>query len=261
MPEIDVYRRLLENYYSRLEAHYRDYKEYLVEPPKDFLKAKSEVFGIDLEKIEVVPIFICGIRNELKKAVIIDSRRATDLDLPRPPEDKIPVDNVLPVNLKEYTHILRPNSLNHLKELVGAPSEVHQVRTQTNASAFNLPFSGSQLWPVELRHLPTEKNFQFEALRPEQRLAVQNMGLNLLHGSVDTEMIKQRPYAAIVDHVLRRASQLPTFLCNDLIVCPDEKVFFSNYAAVYFNNVLVVGNGEIHLGNHTKLHAYQIRHI
>jgi len=53
---------------------------------------------------------------------------------------------------------------------------------------------------------------------------------------------------------------VPVFVGNDLIVCEDEEVEFNGYAAVYFNNVVVFGNGKINLGSNTKLHAYQIRH-
>jgi hypothetical protein len=50
-------------------------------------------------------------------------------------------------------------------------------------------------------------------------------------------------------------------LAQDLIVCPDQVVYLRSFAALYFNNVIVYGNGQIFFGPGTKLHAYQIKHV
>jgi hypothetical protein len=82
-----------------------------------------------------------------------------------------------------------------------------------------------------------------------------------VYGYADPEVVLQRPYRAVHDYIIDLVSQAPVFVLKDLVVCDDEKVEFSGFSTVRFNNVIIEGSGEIVLGNNTKMHAYQVKKV
>lgn len=241
--EIKEMQQVFESHYLLWEKQYKKYKNYLVDPPEEFLKEKGEIFGIDLVgwKQKVLPIVICALSSGLKHEPLILAK-----DQPKLPYN--------PIDPEKYTVTVRPQSIDHLKHLVGVPNEVHEQSKKLNISAQIV-----QRFAAQMRHLPAD--FKFEALENKERMAVRSMSMNMVYGYVDAEMMKQQPYANIIDHIMERAETIPAFVGSDLLVCPGESVKFQNYPAIYFNNVIVVGDGQINIGNNAKLHAYQIRHI
>jgi len=241
MRDMKIYRSSLEAGFDRMETEFRKHEQYLVDPPTEFVKAKAEVFQVAPDVIDAaLPIFYCG-HPELPV-----------LDL-NPKKKYGPPTVIDPV---AYTHAVAVKSLDHLKNLVGVPGSTQRARAKLNV-AQRLPACTQ----IELRDLPATKCIELDSLDARQRLAVHRLGAALLHGPVDDAALELQPYAAVVRYLLARASALPTFVGSDLIVCPHHTVRFTQYAAVYFNNVIVYAGGKIHLGNNTKLHAYQIRHV
>lgn len=226
---------------DHVESQVRVHKDQFVQPTPEFVKEKSEVFQIDRGSIEKRPaIFMCP--PSVPHKVVFHPTKRFDPSI---------------YEVEPYLHQVSPKSLNHLKQLAGVPNEVHVHSQKQSGGCCS---HGLRLRAVQMHHLPTEETIHFNRLSAEQRAAVQDLSFNLLMGYADSTVAEKPPYKAIVDYVIGRVVALPVFVGKDLLVCPDQTVEFSGFAAVYFDNVVVVGNGRILLGNHTKLHAYQIKH-
>ncbi len=243
MPEPGKFRQVMESRLAVFQEQYDKHKNDLVQPPAAYIEAKSAVFGIKIADAigNVLPIFICAAET---RPIHLDPRKVYG-----PPTLDDPID------IPKYTHQVKAASIDQLKQLVGVPADATQLTTKMRVASH-----ASERWPVRTMDLPAVERFDFGKLARSERVAVHNMGLQILHGQIDAETIARPPYSAVADYLIERAKALPVFIGNDLVVCPGHSVSFSGYAAVYFNNVVVVGDGKIHLDNFTKLHSYQIRH-
>lgn len=225
---------------KRQAENLKQYKAHFVDPPGEFARAKAAVFQIDRATIEQrVPIFICGTAGRWTRFHPIKRFDPTIYET------------------GDYLHRITPKDLDHLKGLAGVPNEVYRASRERESAGCG---NGFRQWPVEMMHLPAEGTIQYNRLSPAQRVAVRDLSLNLLLGPVDAKRAAEAPYKAVIDSMISRVANLPTFVGKDLLVCPDETVEFDGFAAVYFDNVVVMGNGRILLGGSTKLHAYQIKH-
>jgi hypothetical protein len=214
------------------QAFPHDHQKHLVIPPPEYLRAKLEIFGRDLSTAPPLP-FICQHFKDYSVSISPDK----------------PFDPHIG-ELQKYIFTLKPESLDHLKEITGIPNQV----LEHNSSC-------AVRHDVCLHHLPPRDGFSFESLKQEQRTAVRNMALNLLYGPTNKERVSRPPLSGVVEFMLHQSARLPIFLAPDLVVCPNHKITFSGFAALVFNNVVVYGNGSIEPGNRAKLHAYQISHV
>jgi hypothetical protein len=163
-----------------------------------------------------------------------------------------------------YIHELRPRTVHDLKRWVGIPHEVAEKndavsflrQAQPEPQAFR---AGEP--PVGLHDLPTTRSFTFKRLGARERLAVRDVATQLLYGEAHDDRLKEQPYAAVVKYMLEEAKALPAFVGKDLLVCPGHTVSFPDFAVVYFNNVVLVGDGQVVLGRQAKLHAQQITRV
>jgi hypothetical protein len=208
-----------------------DHDKYLLQPSAEKLRAKLKVFGVDESSVYPMP-FICNLRQ---LTVVLTPMTKFDPSIGE---------------IERFVHYLKPQSLHELKALVGIPNQVMKNDT-----------SCGKRREVCMHHLPAQKSFSFQHLEPEQRSAVRDTAHNLLYGYVDEERARRQPLNAVVEYMLQASQNVPVFVAKDLVVCPGHKVEFKNFGALYFNNVLVYGTGQIKLGNHTKLHAQQVIHV
>jgi hypothetical protein len=222
---------------ARHDESLRNYREHFVEPPPEFVRKRLQTFDAEPAMIsELLAIIICGVDRWVKV------------------HPKFKFDPSI-YEIDPYVRYVNVRSLDHLKALAGVPNEVHEYARKYYGECVC-----ATKREVAWQHLPPP-GFRFDRLDSAERTAVHDLSFNLLHGHADEAMVSKPPYKSIADYLLQRAKVLPTFVGNDLLVCPDQTVQFSGFAAVYFNNVVVVGNGRIFLGAHTKLHAYQIKHL
>jgi hypothetical protein len=214
----------------------KDYKQHIMKPDLKKLESKLKLFGFSrVEEIPEMPL-ICRLKKQ--GPVILHPKHTFD------------------PHIGEISEFIRPitcDSIFKLKALVGVPNEVaaRERKLQT----------GTLMRKVQIQHLPVESKFRFTALDAPARIALTDMAHNLLHGYVEEDRIGRQPYKAVVDYMLGRARELPTFTAKELIVCPGETVYFSGFAAMFFLNVIVYGDGQIKMANNSKLHAYHIRHV
>jgi hypothetical protein len=260
--------------------HNEWWTEHLVEAPADWLQEQSGLFGIPRDSRSNEPVPICELRRLLKRLLGKEWIEITPIGppLPDPILERIPVLR----HPEGLVHLISAKSLDHLKELAGIPNGTilaAQRIAPGTASSFSLSHSfegeglsalaahaticGSRMAPrsVEFRHLPVTDRIVWEQLSSDQRTAVQNQAYNLVFGYADAVAIKQRPISTVVDHVLQRARRLPVFTAKDLIVCDEEQVVFSGFSALWFDNVIIEGSGQITLGQYTKLHSYNIKRV
>lgn len=215
----------------------KDYKQHIMKADLKKLAGKLRLFGYSsVEELPTLPL-IC----RLKKAgpIILHPKHKFDPHIGE---------------IRKFVRSITPDSLHTLKALVGVPNEValkEQRRLQT----------GTYIRKVQMQDLPVESKLRFKALDLQARTAVTDMAHNLLHGYAEDDRIKRQPYKSVVDYMLERAKDLPTFTANELIVCPGETIFFDGFAAMFFVNVIVYGDGQIKVSNNAKLHAYQIKHV
>jgi len=164
---------------------------------------------------------------------------------------------------RDFIHPLDPVSLDDLKNWFGVPNEA--ARRQLNET--RTMSANGQMWGrltrVRVKNLPTQRNFDFTRLDSEQRLAVRQMANNLLYGYVDAEEARRPQTAAVISYMLdqSRALHPKVFVAPNLIVCPDDHIVFDHIPVLYFNNILVYGEGQITTRGHTKIDAVQIRHV
>jgi hypothetical protein len=214
------------------------YKKHFLKPPPEALAKRLEIFGVSARDFEKAPqITICGIRE----TIVLHPKKQFDPHIVE--GDPSPV---------RFIHEVTPKSLEQLKELVGVPNRVLEKQLHKPTGP---------LRRVPMQHLPGGEKFEFAKLKPQQKRAVHDAAFNILYGHVDMEAAQRPPYRAITAYMLQRAAKIPTLVLKDLLVCPDQTVQFQAFGALYFNNVVVVGNGRIFLGDNTKLHAYQVTHV
>ncbi|MEI7993717.1 MAG: hypothetical protein WCH01_02315 [Methylococcaceae bacterium] len=240
-----------ENYSEWLHTSTTLLKQHALEPPDDFLRHKSEVFGIDIKaKVEnVLPIMVCqnlGILFNKHLPLIVAYKG--DL-IPGPPPD--PRSRFKYLGFDEYSYPVSINSIDNFKQLLGVPNTILEKKE----SSLNV----KARFPVSMNDLPTEKNFKIQNLDQRKRLAMQHMLTNVRFGYIDDEFRKSRTYE-VVDHWIKTEPKIPVFLGNDLLVCNNQCIEFHDYGAIYFNNVIVYGNGRIRLRG-ASLHAYHIKHV
>ena len=221
---------MMDSRYERYENHH-DHEKYLLKPPLEALRTRLKVFGVDESELQPLPL-ICNLKI---RQVVLTPRRKFDPTIGE---------------IETYVRYLSPRSLGELKELVGVPNRVMKNNTSC---------AGRR--DLCMHHLPGQKDFSFQTLDPEQRIAVRDAAHNLLYGYVDEDRASRGPLKAVSDYMLEVSQNLGVFVAQDLIVCPGHTIQFQNFAALYFNNVLVFGTGQIKLGNHTKLHAHQVIHV
>ena len=210
----------------------REHSKYLVKVDPEKLQAKLGLFGLQPADLHPMPL-ICNLK-EIGPIILTPKKRFD----PHVGE------------MDRYVHTITPRSIQELKELVGVPNRVMEK---------NVSYALRR--EVSLYQLPSQDEMSFESLEAERRTAVFDMAHNLVYGYADEERMSKPPLSGIVKFVLERSQELPLFVAQDLIVCPDETIEFNNFAALYFNNVVVYGSGRIKLGNNTKLHAVQVTHV
>jgi hypothetical protein len=214
---------------KRLAKH----RKHLLEPPPEFLAEKLKLFNTTTAEFSKLdPVLICALR---KMALIHPTRSKPKL-----------------IDIVSHTKAVTPETLDELKEIVGVPNR---------AFAKN-PRQVPQLHAVEARAVATlPATVTVSKLKPELKQTFFQASHNLLHGPTDARLLSRSGYKQTAAAMLRGAKRIPVFVAPDLIVCDGDEVTFGGYAALYFNNVIVYGSGRIRLGTHTKLHAYQIKHV
>ncbi len=164
---------------------------------------------------------------------------------------------------RKWMHPLDPVSLDDLKNWFGVPNEVAKsMSKETRVVCDNgkLWSGATQITPIGL---PTERSWDFKKLDNVQRLAVRQMSKNLLYGYVTPESQKSASVEGVVNHMLTLAKiiKLQIFIAPDLIICPDNTVEFQGVPVLYFNNILIYGNGKLKTRNTTTIHAVQIKRV
>jgi hypothetical protein len=163
----------------------------------------------------------------------------------------------------KFLHPLDPVSLDDLKNWFGTPNELAKtMRSETRCVGPDgrMCSGGSMVVPTGL---PTKGKWDFRKLATEERRAVKQMANSLLHGYVAPDTLKSEPVQSVANYMVSaaRALKLQIFVAQDLIVCPDEVVEFQGLPALYFNNILIYGNGKIKTKNNTTIHAVQIKRV
>lgn len=213
-----------------LEPH----REHLADVPPEYMINRLRSFRLDPELFIDLPPLVCGshwINREMRSM----RRHVAQLDIV---------------------------SFDDLKNWVGVPNAVAKKRLRAASDAVGSASSGlSQIRAVPHHLLPAGGSFVFENLEPDQKRAVRQVASNLLYGYVEEEELRRPPFNGVVEYMLERASNMYLFVLPDLVVCPGDKVVFSDFAVLLYNNILVYGDGEIVPGNHTKVYAYQIKHV
>lgn len=218
---------------TRREKH--DHSEHLLRPSDEDLQRHLTPFAIEREAFTALGSFVIC---DFKEPILISSR--------------IPFDPSIYEGAAPIVHYVTPKSLDQLKELTGVSNRVFEQNPQ---------HCGPSLCDVGTQLLGGQGSRSFGRLERERQTALLNAGQALLYGRADADVIKRPPYDALVKQMVKRAVRLPTLLAQNLIVCPDQVVHLQSFASLYFNNVIVYGNGQIFFGPGTKLHAYQIQHV
>jgi hypothetical protein len=221
------------------------HRRHLQTPPDEFLAAKLELLGITPAALAKAPPLVV--------------RRAA-------PARVHPKEGFTPAALgtvKRHTARPRPDSLERLRQLAGAPVGAPAApapAARRRRAAVASP--DERLRPVDdaviARLTPGTKLTKVP--RAEQQM-VWDAGYNLLHGHVDEHVLAQPGYAVVVGIMIDLAKNLTLFFGQDLIVEDGATVEFASYGVLYFNNVVVYGSGSIRLPENAKLHAYSIAHV
>lgn len=218
-----------------------DYKDDLEEPPDDFLRERLELFGFEPGKFADVPSIVI---EKQRKPVSINPREGFD---PKRLGD-----------VKRHSTVVEPDDLLALKELSGVPQRVFDNQQDRPKWESPRPAALRRRHDAIVAKLP--QRVSVAKLSDERKEAVFAVAFDLLHGPVSDRMISREGYDKVVK-VMLGLSKLTAFLSPDLVVADGQTVTFSNYAALYFNNVVVYGSGGIRLGHNTKLHAFSIKHL
>lgn len=212
----------------------KKFKAHQMQPPADFLEQKLALMNVkpaDFQEMD--PLIICALRH-----VVI---------APLTKKPKL-------IDIVSQTRYVTPPDIATLKELVGTPQRAF-VKPVRPIEHVPVPE------PVGRGLLALPQRVTISKLAGEQRLAFFHTAERLLHGPADDSVLARSGYTQIAAAMLKAAAKLPVFVAPDLVVCDGDHVTFAGYGALYFNNVLVEGSGQITLGNNTKLHAYQIKHF
>ena len=209
-----------------------DHDKYLAKIPPDVLYQRLQGFRLDPNVI-AVPSFIC------LSAIIQE------------PFGKY----------RQWLHPLVPRTLDDMKNWFGIPNEAAKRLANGQAT-----FAGGVRWckPSELpRALPMIQRFDFSSLDLEQQQAVRQTAETLLNDYVDPAVAARPPIAGVINYMLETAiNHGPKILvAPDLVVCPDNVMEFKNIPVMYFNNILIYGNGRIVTKSKTKIIAHQIQHV
>jgi len=165
--------------------------------------------------------------------------------------------------IQRWVHPLDPISLDDLKNWFGLPNETAQSLRKTAPAVSH----DGRLWLKQIqitpRALPSKQVWKYAELDPEEQRAVMLMSKNLLYGYVDPESLETPSVKGVVDFMLDMAKKKGTYIFTapDLVICPDETVTFNNMAALYFNNILIYGNGTLKTRGNTTIHALQIKRV
>jgi hypothetical protein len=154
---------------------------------------------------------------------------------------------------RKWLHPLDPVTLDDLKNWFGVPNEIAmRMKQERHVIA-------EDITPIAL----PQRGFDFTKLDNEQRKAVRQMSKNLLYGYVTPESQSVPAVQAVVRYMLSSAKvgKLQVFVAPYLIVCPDTVVEFHNLPVLYFNNILIYGNGKIKTSSTTTIHAVQIKRV
>jgi hypothetical protein len=167
------------------------------------------------------------------------------------------------VEYRKWLHPLDPISLEDMKNWFGVPNELAKRQLQETRKVevdSRLLSRATHTMPTGL---PKRIEWDFKDLSGEQRTAVRQMSRNLLYGYVSPEVEKDPPVAGVIRHMLSTAKhrKLHIFAAPDLVICPDEVVEFQGVPTLYFNNILIYGNGKLKTRSTTAIHAVQIKHI
>ncbi len=211
----------------------KDHKKHLAVVPDEYVKRKMAFFKIP--KVELSPLpFECqsfSIRNPFREYT-------------------------------KWIHPLDPISIDDLKNWFGVPNELAK-RMQTKTQIVN---ADGNLWSrvkkVTPKDLPQRTGWDFKSLDSYQRDAVKQVSYNLLYGYVSPESLQSPVIKGVVKHMLESTKNRTTiFAAPDLIVCPDTTAEFHNISTLYFNNILIYGNGKIKTSGITNFHAFQIKRV
>jgi hypothetical protein len=211
--------------------HCLDHDKYLAKVSYEVVRKRLEVFHLKSTAIEVLP-FVC---------------RSFQIAAPF-------------TEFREWMKPVDPENLYDLKNWFGVPNETAQrMLSQTRSSSVDAKWCHAPDEPP--RALPMMRDYEFGSLDPEQQVAVRETANNLLYGYADPEKIQQPPWSGVINYMLKESEGLKIFVAPDLIVCPDNVIKFKNIPALFFNNILIYGNGRIITESKTKVHAFQIRHV
>jgi hypothetical protein len=216
---------------STIEKH----KRHLAVVPPDVVKRKLEGFRLKDVKMEELLPFVC--QTFTVKAPFTEYRK--------------------------WLHPLDPVSLDDLKNWFGYSNEVAKSllkEPRLVGSEGKLWSRATQILPHDL---PEKTGWHFQDLDNKQRSAVRLMSKNLLYGYVTPEMQKTPAVEGVINHMLVSAKimNVKIFVAPDLIICPDNVVEFNGLAALYFNNILIYGNGKLITRGNTSIHAVQIKRV
>jgi len=210
------------------------HRRYLAEVPDDFLQEKLKLLRIDPDEFaQVPPVIISG------------QRRPVDIS----PDGAKPA-KVLDV--KPHVRKLKPRSLDELKELAGVPNRVVALDAEVEQ---RLP----EIDDAVVAKLPRKK--AFKDLDGDQRDVFWTAAQRLLQGSSGPEVMAKPGYELVGELMVGLAQNIGLLFATDLVVTTGQRVNFTGFGTLYFNNVLVYGTGSICMGGNAKLHAYQVSHV
>jgi hypothetical protein len=210
------------------------HRRHLAEVPDDFLHEKLKLLRVDPDEFaKLPPIVISGQRRPV--TIAPDGAKPAKL-----------------LDVKPHMRRISPDSLDELKELAGQPNRV---------VAFD-PEPESRLPKVDAARVAKLRGAKaFKNLDAEQRDVFWTAAQRLLHGSSGPDVLADAGYQRVAELMLGLASGIGLLLSSDLIVATGQRVDFSGFGILYFNNVLVYGTGSIRMGGNAKMHAYQVSHV
>lgn len=218
-----------------MATNYDNHEAHLAVVPPDVVKRKLAAFRLEKINLEVLP-FRC-------RSFSVRPDRFTEY--------------------RKWLHPLEPVSLDDMKNWFGVPNELAKRKLQeTHSVRSDTQLLSRATYVTPSTALP-DANWDFKDLDNEQRVAVHHISRNLLYGYVPPERQKEPATAKVIGYMLSAAKRLKMhiFVAPDLVICPDEVVEFHGVPALYFNNILIYGNGKLKTRNTTSIHAVQIKRV
>ena len=210
------------------------HRKHLAEVPTEFLQEKLKLLRIDPDEFAKLPPLIIG-----------GQRRPVDIT----PDGAKPAKLL---DVKPHARRISPASLDELKELAGQPNRVVALD----------PEREQRLPRVDAASVAKlQRARAFKDLDSRQRDVFWSAAQRLLHGSSGPEVLAQPGYKRVSELMLDLSKGLGVLIAPDLIVATGQRVNFSGFGTLYFNNVLVYGTGSIRMGGNAKMHAYQVSHV